>query len=48
VFELKDLGNIKAGYLADIIAVEGNPAKDIKVVKQVRLVMKDGVVYLQK
>ncbi|MDB4918585.1 amidohydrolase family protein [Mucilaginibacter sp.] len=48
VFELKDLGNIKAGYLADIIAVEGNPAEDIKVVKQVRLVMKDGVVYLQK
>jgi imidazolonepropionase-like amidohydrolase len=48
VFELKDLGNIKAGYLADIIAVEGNPTEDIKVVKQVRLVMKDGVVYLQK
>jgi imidazolonepropionase-like amidohydrolase len=48
VFELKDLGNIKAGYLADIIAVEGNPAEDIKVVKLVRLVMKDGVVYLQK
>jgi imidazolonepropionase-like amidohydrolase len=48
VFELKDLGNIKAGYLADIIAVEGNPAEDLKVVKQVKLVIKDGVVYLQK
>jgi imidazolonepropionase-like amidohydrolase len=48
VFDLKNLGNIKAGYLADIIAVEGNPAEDIKAVKQVRLVMKDGVVYLQK
>jgi imidazolonepropionase-like amidohydrolase len=48
VFELKDLGNIKAGYLADIIAVEGNPAEDLKVVKQVKLVMKDGVVYFQK
>ena len=47
VFQLKDLGNIKPGYLADIIAVEGNPAEDIKAVKQVRLVMKDGVVYLQ-
>jgi imidazolonepropionase-like amidohydrolase len=48
VFELKDLGNIKAGYLADIIVVEGNPAEDLKVVKQVKLVMKDGVVYFQK
>jgi imidazolonepropionase-like amidohydrolase len=48
VFELKDLGNIKAGYLADIIAVEGNPAEDIKAAKQVRLVIKDGIVYFQK
>jgi imidazolonepropionase-like amidohydrolase len=48
VFELKNLGNIKAGYLADMVAIEGNPAEDIKVVKQVRLVMKDGVIYLQK
>jgi imidazolonepropionase-like amidohydrolase len=45
VFQLKDLGNIKTGYIADIIAVEGNPAADIKSVKQVRLVMKDGVIY---
>ncbi|MFC0516534.1 amidohydrolase family protein [Mucilaginibacter angelicae] len=44
VFGLKDLGNIKAGYLADLVAVDGNPAEDIKVVKQVRLVMKDGVI----
>jgi imidazolonepropionase-like amidohydrolase len=48
VFGLKNLGNIKTGYLADMVAVEGNPAEDIKVVKQVKLVMKDGVVYLQK
>jgi imidazolonepropionase-like amidohydrolase len=48
VFGLKDLGNIKAGYLADLVAVDGNPSDDIKMVKQVRLVMKDGVVYLQK
>ncbi|SHN37321.1 metal-dependent hydrolase family protein [Mucilaginibacter sp. OK098] len=45
VFQLKDLGNIKTGYIADIIAVEGNPADDIKSVKQVKLVMKDGVIY---
>jgi imidazolonepropionase-like amidohydrolase len=44
VFELKNQGNIKAGYLADIVVVEGNPADDIKAVKQVRLVMKDGII----
>jgi imidazolonepropionase-like amidohydrolase len=47
VFQLKDLGNIKPGYLADIIAVEGNPVDDIKAVKQVKMVMKGGVIYLQ-
>ncbi len=45
VFGLKTLGNVKPGYLADLVAVEGNPVDDIKVVKQVKLVMKDGVIY---
>ena len=45
VFGLKNLGNIKVGYLADLVAVDGNPAEDIKLVKQVKLVMKDGVIY---
>jgi imidazolonepropionase-like amidohydrolase len=45
VFGLKSLGNIKVGYLADLVAVDGNPTEDIKAVKQVKLVMKDGVVY---
>jgi imidazolonepropionase-like amidohydrolase len=43
VFGLKDLGNIKTGYLADLVAVSGNPVEDIKVLKKVKLVMKDGV-----
>lgn len=34
VFQLKDLGNIKTGYLADIIAVDGDPVEDIKAVKK--------------
>ncbi len=45
VFGLKGLGNIRTRYLADLVAVDGNPAEDIKAVKQVRLVMKNGVIY---
>lgn len=45
VFGLNKLGNVKPGYLADLIAVSGNPAEDIKAVQQVQLVMKDGVIY---
>ncbi|MDB5114511.1 MAG: dihydroorotase [Mucilaginibacter sp.] len=43
VFGLKDLGNIKAGYLADLVAIDGNPIEDIKAVKKVKMVMKDGM-----
>jgi imidazolonepropionase-like amidohydrolase len=48
VFELNNLGNIKAGYLADLVAVPGNPTDDIKSVKLVSMVMKDGVIYRNK
>ena len=47
VFGLSDLGNIKAGYLADLVGVNGDPAENIQTVKQVTLVMKDGVIYKQ-
>jgi imidazolonepropionase-like amidohydrolase len=36
------IGELKAGYLADIIAVPGNPLNDISVVRRVLFVMKDG------
>ena len=41
------LGQIKPGFLADIIAVDGNPTFDIGVMENVDFVMKDGVVYKQ-
>ncbi len=44
VFGLPKLGNIKPGYLADLVAVPGNPIDDIKVMKQVKLVVKDGAI----
>lgn len=45
VFHLKTLGQIKKGYLADIIAVEGNPIENIHKMKNVSFVMKDGIIY---
>jgi imidazolonepropionase-like amidohydrolase len=40
-----ELGLLAPGYLADIIAVPGDPTEDIAVTQDVRFVMKDGVVY---
>jgi imidazolonepropionase-like amidohydrolase len=37
-------GNIKPGYLADIIAVNGDPLQDIRLLENVVFVMKDGAV----
>jgi len=39
------IGALKAGYLADIIAVPGNPLTDISVLQKVAFVMKGGVVF---
>jgi len=41
------IGVLKSGYFADIIAVPGDPLKDISVTKNVKFVMKNGVVYKQ-
>ncbi len=39
------VGTIEPNKLADIVAVDGDPTKDIKVMGKVKFVMKDGVVY---
>jgi imidazolonepropionase-like amidohydrolase len=40
------LGAIAPGLRADLIAVEGDPARDIRALERVRFVMKDGRVFL--
>ncbi len=47
VFHQDALGKLEKGFLADIIAVEGNPTTDISKMRAVQFVMKDGRVYKQ-
>jgi imidazolonepropionase-like amidohydrolase len=42
------IGELKSGYYADVIAVEGDPSKDISAVTKVGFVMKDGVIWKGK
>jgi len=41
------IGELKPGYYADVIAVPGDPLKDISVTQRVSFVMKNGVIYKQ-
>ncbi len=43
-FGLADRGRVVAGRLADLVAVDGDPSRDIAVVGKVMMVMKGGVV----
>jgi imidazolonepropionase-like amidohydrolase len=41
----KDIGTIEAGKYADIIAVDGDPLSDVRVLERVSFVMKGGTIY---
>jgi len=41
------IGRIREGLLAELIAVDGDPSKDLAKLHSIRLVMKNGTIYKQ-
>ena len=45
LFGTPDRGKIEPGLLADLVAVAGDPLQDVKLLENVKFVMKDGLVF---
>jgi len=45
IFHLTDRGAIRASQVADLVAFEGDPTKDVAALRKVRFVMKGGVIF---
>jgi imidazolonepropionase-like amidohydrolase len=44
----EELGQVKKGYLADLLLVSGDPSKDVTILQDkdnLRMIMKDGVIH---
>ena len=43
--QVEDLGSIEKGKYADFFLVPGDPTKSLKELRQIRMVVSDGVIY---